>query len=124
MNALVSVVAVVGTLIALEGAIRLWVVIAPPTHGGFASRMWRQRFVALNHDGMRDLNHTVQPSPCTERALVVGDSYAFGWGVKKPEDRFGEQLLQRLGSDGTRWEGLNFSASDRHTLRSSFSSKG
>src|SRR5437667_261926 len=63
-----------------------------------------------------DVEHVPQPVPGRRRLLVVGDSYAFGWGVPRIEDRFGEQLAARLAGGGTPWESINVSEPDKHTL--------
>jgi len=116
-NTLLSAGAVVITLLLAEGAARLWTLTTPSTHIGYASRLWQRRFVKRNHDGARDGEHALRPAPGRRRLLVVGDSYAFGWGVPRIEDRFGEQLAMHFAAgDGTPWESINESEPDKHTL--------
>jgi lysophospholipase L1-like esterase len=116
-NMLLSAGAVVITVLLAEGAARLWTLTTASTHMGYASRVWQRRFVTLNHDGARDVEHALLPASSRRRLLVVGDSYAFGWGVPRIEDRFGEQLAMHFAAgDGTPWESLNVSEPDKHTL--------
>jgi hypothetical protein len=115
-NMLLSMAALAATLLLSEGGSRMWTLGTATTHFGYASRVWQRRFVTRNQYGARDVEHTLQPSPGRRRLLVIGDSYAFGWGVPKIEDRFGEQVSERLAADGTPWESINFSEPDKHTL--------
>ena len=116
-NALLSAAALGLTLLLAEGGSRLWTLASGSTHLGYAARVWQRRFVVRNRDGARDVEHSLAPAPGRRRLLVVGDSYAFGWGVPDIEDRFGEQLALRLASAGPPWESFNMSEPDRHTLQ-------
>lgn len=61
--------------------------------------------LVINSQGMRDREHPVQKPPGTRRILVVGDSYAWGYGVGN-EQTFAARLEERLNSNAP-WEVLN-----------------
>jgi hypothetical protein len=112
-----------GTLGALylagEGAARVRTAIAPevvafPT---CSLKAWLRRYVRLNSLGFRDGEHALAAPDHVRRLLLIGDSFAFGWGIPRVGDRFGEQLGARLtAATGEPWEILNFSRPDTHTL--------
>ncbi len=102
-----------------EGIARVKVAVAPVTEGfpTYSSEIWARRYVRLNRKGWRDAEHSISRDPGIRRLLVVGDSFAFGWGIPHVEDRLGEQLAARLErKTGARWEPLNASRGDSHTL--------
>lgn len=102
-----------------EGVARIKVAIAPVTHGypSYSSEAWARRYVQLNSEGFRDVDHALSATAGTRRLLIVGDSVAFGWGIPGTEDRLGEQLAARLNAEtGKHWELLNASLGDTHTL--------
>lgn len=107
-------------LVLSEGILRFRYVIAPETQGfpTYATDLWKRKHVKLNSTGFRDSEHPVgSVQQNVHRLLVVGDSYAFGWGLKQIEDRFGEQLVGKLTVlMGKKWESLNASRGDTHTL--------
>ncbi len=103
----------------MEGGLRVWSILAaePQGYPTYATAMWVRRFVAYNTAGFRDGEHSQTPVVGQHRLLIVGDSLAFGWGLKHPEDRFGEQLAARLQREtGFGWEVMNASHGDTHTL--------
>ncbi|HET6598280.1 MAG TPA: GDSL-type esterase/lipase family protein [Anaerolineales bacterium] len=51
-------------------------------------------FVRINDKGLRDRSHSYERQNDTERILVLGDSFAWGYGVEE-EERF-SQLLEKL----------------------------
>ena len=102
-----------------EGVVRIARCIEPVVQGfpTYSSALWSRQYVRLNQAGFRDTHHQVSRDSGGRRLLVVGDSYAYGWGIKKVEDRFGELLALRLGErTGTEWESINASRPDTHTL--------
>jgi len=102
-----------------EGVVRIKGVLAPETQSlpTYTSALWRNRYVHLNSEGFRDAEHPLHKEAGTRRLLVVGDSFAFGSGVKNVDDRFGEQLSKRLASETrVRWEAMNAGLEDTHTL--------
>jgi hypothetical protein len=119
----VSIGLVLGTiimiLVLLEGIIRVKVIIAPATQGypTYSSMLWTRRYVQLNQQGFRDVEHAIAKNPGICRLLIIGDSFAYGWGIKRVEDRFGEQLASKLNQrTGEYWEVMNASRGDTHTL--------
>ena len=68
--------------------------------------------VEINSAGFRDKERALTKPPQTWRIAILGDSIAFGWGVKQDE-RFGDVLenlvnSQLSGTTSTRVECLNF----------------
>jgi hypothetical protein len=118
-NIAVSVAATVFTLLVVEGALRVYFAITPMTQGfpTNASAMWVRRYSSTNSEGFRDAEHRKTAGPSVRRLLVVGDSYAYGEGIKRAADRFGEQVTARLvESTGEVWESMNASEPGSHTL--------
>ena len=113
-------IASLGIIVLLgEGAVRIRAIISPivqgfPTH---TSIIWNRYYCRLNSEGFRDVEHTLDKPAGVKRLLTIGDSFAYGWGIKNIENRFGEQLASRLARmDGERWESLNGARSNTHTL--------
>ena len=86
-------------LAALEGFIRY--VALPGATLGIGGRLWAQRYMQpMNSLGFRG------PEPATEktaarRLVIVGDSFAAGFGLRNYEDAFPSRLQEQLGTD---WE--------------------
>lgn len=112
--------AVLAVILLAEGAFRVKVAIAPATQGSptYSEKQWLRRHVELNQQGFRDLEHTLAHRPEARRILVVGDSFAFGVGIERIGDRFGEQLARQLAEEtGQVWESVNASLGNTHTLQ-------
>lgn len=119
-NLVVAVMAVGFALLIAEGVVRFRALAMPTTQGfpTYASALWDRRYVLRNTLGFRDREHDIVADSATRRVLLVGDSYAFGTGINRPEDRFGEQLASRLAAmTGSAWEVVNAGQPDRHTLQ-------
>ena len=116
-NAVVIVCTVAAALLLAEGIVRLRTAITPAVMGfpTSSSSAWVRRFVRLNFEGFRDSAHAVQAHEGVKRLLVVGDSFAFGWGITDPKNRFGEQLAALLSANGDQWESLNAARPDSAT---------
>jgi hypothetical protein len=118
-NAGLAVASLIVLAVLGEGVAR-FTTIAFPTVQGFptySTRLWRDRYVTLNSIGYRDVEHSLLPDQGVRRALVIGDSYAFGTGTDDVADRFSEQLDRRLDAwDHGRWEVINGGRPDTHTL--------
>lgn len=120
VNPTASVAALVALAVFGEGLARLKTSVAPATQGfpTYSDALWYRRHVRLNGEGFRDRERAAVPEPGRRRLLVIGDSYAFGVGIERLDDRFGEQLGARLATaTGERWEVVNASHPDVHTLQ-------
>lgn len=63
-----------------------------------ASQNWLARYWHTNTLGYRDRDWTTEALATGKTVLVVGDSFAAGWGIATPEERFGNVLARRLGA--------------------------
>ena len=103
-----------------EALIRIKSILFPIPQGfpTYTSSIWLHQHGERNLEGFRDTEHSVEKRSGTKRLLVVGDSFAFGWGISQIKDRFGEQLANRLTKmTSFEWESLNASEGDTHTLQ-------
>lgn len=117
-KALLSVGSLLLLLCLVEGALRLRAVVAPQTQGfpTYTAKAWGRRYVMLNSEGFRDSEHPRSAPAGTQRLLLVGDSYGFGTGIERLEDRFGEQLAFALTeTTGTPWQSISAAHPDSHT---------
>jgi hypothetical protein len=115
-----SLATTIGLLVLAEGVARGKAILAPAPMGfpTYSGEIWADRYVRLNSSGFRDVEHRLDRTNAGRRLLVVGDSYAFGWGVEDIEARFGEQLGAQFSAiTGDNWEVLNASRGDTHTLQ-------
>jgi hypothetical protein len=103
--------AVAVSFFALEGAARFKAHVFPETMGfpTKSAELWSRRYVDRNTLGFRDAEPTDG-----RRVVVIGDSFAFGVGVRDPSERFGEQLASALGAP---WVGVNVAQPNTHTLQ-------
>jgi hypothetical protein len=113
---LVSLVSLLVLGVVGEGLVRCWTVIDPevqafPTH---RTEMWLKRYAQLNAAGFRQGGRS--GSGATRQLLVLGDSYAFGWGIERTRERMGEIVAGALDTaTGTRWDAYNVSRPDLDT---------
>ena len=119
-NLLLVGVSLVGTLLLVEGGLRLLSVLVPEVQG-FPTRAqagWIRRFVRLNSLGYRDVEHAIEPGEGVTRILLVGDSVAFGSGIDDPKRRVGELLEQALNraARSPRFEVVQGVRPNMHTL--------
>jgi hypothetical protein len=68
------------------------------TGGRLASNNWMARYWQLNASGFRDRDWAAADFAGKTTVAVVGDSFAAGWGIPNPADRFSSVLADRLGS--------------------------
>lgn len=118
-NPMLMVVTIGVIIILCEGVIRIKAIVAPTVQGfpTYTSALWKRYHAKFNKEGFRDVEHSRDKQPGTHRILIVGDSFTFGWGIKHIEDRFGEQLAEKLTvKGGEHWEAINASHEDTHTL--------
>jgi lysophospholipase L1-like esterase len=69
----------------------------PGTEGVFEKAQFRT-FVRINRKGLRDREHAYERSGDDKRILVLGDSFAWGFGVEQTE-RFSEYLEAFMGAE-------------------------
>jgi hypothetical protein len=67
------------------------------TFGRRASENWRARYWQTNSLGYRDREWLPEDWAGKTTVAVVGDSFASGWGVNDPADRFSDVLGELLG---------------------------
>jgi hypothetical protein len=103
-----------------EGFLRVKAAVTAPTMQGlptFSLAAWNRRYVKLNSEGFRDVEHPLVRDPAKRRMLIVGDSFGFGWGIPRLDDRIGEQVASRLTKSTLRqWEVINASKPNSDTL--------
>ena len=56
------------------------------------ARRWFALHGRLNSLGCRDKEWTVEKPPGVRRIAFVGDSFTYGWGIKRLEDRFPDRI--------------------------------
>jgi hypothetical protein len=92
-----------------------------PASQGFptaSTQLWFRRHVALNSEGFRDRERTRAKPAGVRRIAVVGDSFAFGQGIDRPEERVSDRLEGLLSSRlGTPVDVLNAGVPFTHTLQ-------
>lgn len=64
-----------------------------------AARNWFNRYWVKNSLGYRDIEWTPQLLKERTKIMVLGDSFAAGWGIENKEDLFSYKLGQMLGND-------------------------
>ncbi|MDZ4766264.1 MAG: SGNH/GDSL hydrolase family protein [Chloroflexota bacterium] len=69
------------------------------TFGRKSSENWLARYWTENTFGYRDREWIESDWHGKTTVAVVGDSFAAGWGVDDPADRFSDVLARRLGDD-------------------------
>lgn len=60
---------------------------------------WLSRYWQTNSLGFRDREWTPADWEGKQTVMVVGDSFAAGWGIENPADRFSDVLAAHLGDD-------------------------
>ncbi len=73
------------------------------------SQSWFDRHVAWNNKGFRDEDFTLQKEKGIKRIVVLGDSFAFGHGVKKEDSVFSSLLEKKLNRKQSVFQVYNFS---------------
>ncbi|HEX8027860.1 MAG TPA: SGNH/GDSL hydrolase family protein, partial [Vicinamibacterales bacterium] len=112
----VAAMAVLVLLVAGEGAARAVNVISPHIQGAptRSAALWTSRYVSLNRDGFRDTDWRAAASKQL-RIVALGDSFTFGYGINRAEDRFTEVAERSLATGGWPIRVFNASRPDAHT---------
>lgn len=64
-----------------------------------ANQNWLDRYWQTNSLGYRDREWTAEDWAGKTTVMLVGDSFAAGWGLENTEDRFGDVLARLLGDE-------------------------
>src|SRR5579871_146069 len=64
-----------------------------------ATLNWLARYWHTNSLGFRDREWTPADYAGKQTVLLTGDSFAAGWGIENPADRYGDVLAAHLGSN-------------------------
>jgi len=88
------------TLLGLEFYLKVFFV-QTDNFDTLARRNWRERYYTgtFNSLGYRDVEWTEALVAGKTKVMVVGDSFVEGAGIEQPQDRFPDQLVQKLGPD-------------------------
>lgn len=71
----------------------------------WAAQRWQQKYwKPINAVGFRDVEHSLSDLNHKKIVVVLGDSFAAGYGIKRVEDRFSDRLQKKLGDQ---WIVLN-----------------
>lgn len=62
-----------------------------------ALQNWKERYWRVNESGYRDREWSPDDWLGKKTIIISGDSFAAGWGIENPEDRFGDVLSALLG---------------------------
>jgi hypothetical protein len=82
---------------AAEFYFRLFFAQTGGTRYTLATQIWFERYWRLNSLGHRDIEWAAAEPQRKKKILVLGDSFAAGYGIKNIEDRFSNVLGARLG---------------------------
>jgi len=56
------------------------------------AQRWFARYVKLNSRGFRDAEWAAVKPPSLRRIAFLGDSFTYGWGIERVEDRFPDRI--------------------------------
>jgi len=84
------------TALAAESYIRFTVVETDAFGVSLPARRWFALYTKLNDMGCRDKNWSVNKPDGVRRIAFVGDSFAYGWGIKNVNDRFPDIIQSRF----------------------------
>lgn len=114
-NKLVANIATLGIMVVwLAGFLEIAFMFISQSHEGDlskASQIWFAKYwKPITSEGYRDFPKTNAEKK--KKVLVLGDSFAAGHGLNNTEDRFSDQLEQKLGADRFAVYNLGVSGSD------------
>lgn len=103
-NGSLVVWSILGTLLAAEGACRLFVAQSDSLNVTIAGQRWMQRYWGpTNGLGFRDIEHDLEALSGRKVLFVVGDSFVAGHGIRDRSDRFSDVLQALLGGRWAVW---------------------
>ena len=79
-----------------ESYFRFLCVETDPFGWSVPARRWFVLYTDLNSLGCRDKEWTIQKPPGVRRIAFVGDSFTYGWGLKRVEDRFPDRIQSKF----------------------------
>lgn len=94
-NALITLCLLGCIAIAMESYLRFAAVETDSFGQSLPARRWFVLNTKLNAEGYRDREWKKNKSPDVRRIAFIGDSFTYGWGIKRVEDRFTD-LLQAM----------------------------
>ena len=114
-NKIVANIATLGIMVVwLAGLLEIAFMFVSQSHEGDlskASQIWFAKYwKPITTEGYRDFPKT--DAEKKKNVLVLGDSFAAGHGLDKTEERFSDQLEQKLGADKYAVYNLGVSGSD------------
>ena len=97
-NAALLVFSLLYLSIAVEGVFRYFVIVSDGGGQTLSAKKWvRKYWKPVNEYGFRDIRHTGESLYGRNVIVVLGDSFAAGFGVKDHRDRFSDRLGASLG---------------------------
>ncbi len=82
--------------LAVESCLRFVSTTLDPFGMSIPSRRWFALHAKLNSLGCRDREWTVEKPPSVRRIAFVGDSFTYGWGIERVDDRFSERIAEQF----------------------------
>jgi hypothetical protein len=115
---IIPLAALAACVVVLEGVVRFRAVIAPVAwdYPIYSSILWERYYVKFNEQVFRDEDHSIERAPGVRRLLMIGDPFAFGWGIKSIGHRMDVLVGRELAeATGERWETINMSHGEKTT---------
>ena len=95
-NALIFMCMLGVVAIAAESYLRFVYIDTDSFGMSLPARRWFAVYTKLNSQGCRDIEWTIEKPEQTRRIAFVGDSFTYGWGIERVEERFTELLAARF----------------------------
>lgn len=109
-NALVFLVLLGGVAFVAESYLRFVAVYTDSFGVSLPARRWFALHTRLNSLGCRDPEWTTRKPTTVRRVAFVGDSFTYGWGIERVEDRFTDLIQARfIAASPAKFEVLNVS---------------
>lgn len=106
-NALVFVCLLGSLMLVAESYLRFAYVATDSFGMSLPAKRWFALHTRLNSQGCRDPEWTPVKPLGVRRMAFVGDSFTYGWGIERVEDRFSNLIQKRLSKKGMAVEVLN-----------------